>query len=110
MVFTAGVSVKIRMWTLYSQKTASSRLTARAGWTSMGAMRMYREPEREIPIAYEVDVLVAGGGVSGCAAAVSAARNGAKTLLVERNGVLGGVATAGLMANIGNAFMTSDNF
>jgi hypothetical protein len=51
---------------------------------------------------------VAGGGVSGCAAAVASARAGARTLLVERNGVLGGVATAGLMANIGNRFLDRD--
>lgn len=73
------------------------------------AVRYYRELSRETPIVYEVDVIVAGGGVSGCAAAVSAARNGAKTLLVERNGVPGGIATAGLMSNIGNAFMTLEN-
>ena len=73
-------------------------------------MRTYHEPARETPIAYEADVVVAGGGISGCAAAISAARNGAKTLLIERNGVLGGVATAGLMANIGNMFMTSADF
>ena len=44
------------------------------------------------------DVIVAGGGVAGIAAAVAAARNGAKVILVERYGVLGGTATAGLMA------------
>ena len=48
------------------------------------------------------DVIVAGGGPGGLAAAVSAARNGADTLLVERYGFLGGMATAGLV----NPFMT----
>jgi hypothetical protein len=43
------------------------------------------------------DVIVAGGGPSGVAAAVYAAKNGAKTLLVERAGVLGGMAT---LANV----------
>lgn len=66
------------------------------------------EGEREIKVLDEVDVLVAGAGVAGCAAAVAAARAGAKTMLVERNGVLGGVATAGLMANIGNSYMDRD--
>jgi len=51
---------------------------------------------------------VAGGGVRGCAAATAAARTGARTMLVERNNVLGGVATAGLMANIGNRYMDRD--
>ena len=47
---------------------------------------------------YECDVLVCGGGVSGFAAAVSAARNGAKTILIESGGFLGGTATKGLVA------------
>lgn len=55
------------------------------------------EKERSIPISGKYDVIVGGGGVAGIAAAVAAARNGAKTLLVERFGFLGGVATAGLM-------------
>jgi hypothetical protein len=66
------------------------------------------EPAREIDVIDHVDVVVAGGGVSGCAAAVAAAREGAQTVLIERNGVLGGVATAGLMANIGNLYLTGD--
>lgn len=43
------------------------------------------------------DVIVVGGGPSGCTAAVSAAREGAKTLLVEATGALGGMGTSGLM-------------
>lgn len=45
---------------------------------------------------YSADVLVAGGGMAGIAAAVAAARAGADVMLVERGGTLGGVATAGL--------------
>ncbi|MDL2205492.1 FAD-dependent oxidoreductase [Eubacteriales bacterium OttesenSCG-928-N13] len=45
------------------------------------------------------DVIVAGGGPAGIAAALSAARNGAHTLLVERYGFLGGMLTAGLVAH-----------
>jgi len=71
------------------------------------ALKTYLEPARETPIAYEPDVIICGGGVTGCSAAIAAARCGAKVLLAERNGVLGGVATAGLMANITNMFMTS---
>ncbi len=41
------------------------------------------------------DVLVVGGGTSGCVAAIAAARTGADTLLVERYGFLGGTATFG---------------
>jgi hypothetical protein len=43
----------------------------------------------------EYDVIVAGGGVAGVAAALAAARYGAKTLLLEKMTVLGGLATAG---------------
>ena len=43
------------------------------------------------------DVLVAGGGSAGVAAAVSAARSGAKTILIEKNTFLGGLATGGLV-------------
>ena len=46
-----------------------------------------------------VDVLVAGGGPAGCAAAIAAARQGLKVLLVERQTVLGGTATAGHVAH-----------
>lgn len=44
-----------------------------------------------------VDVLVIGGGPAGVCAAIAAARNGAKTLLIEQNGFSGGMATAGLV-------------
>lgn len=46
---------------------------------------------------YKVDVLVIGGGPSGIAAAISSARNGAKTMLIERFGFVGGMATAALV-------------
>ncbi|HYL28051.1 MAG TPA: FAD-dependent oxidoreductase, partial [Candidatus Nitrosotalea sp.] len=44
-----------------------------------------------------VDVLVVGGGNAGCAAAIAAARHGARTMLVERYGFLGGTATAAMV-------------
>ena len=43
------------------------------------------------------DVIVVGGGPGGCAAAISAAREGAKTLLIEAMGQLGGMGTACLL-------------
>lgn len=53
------------------------------------------EKSRQIPVVAEPDVLVCGGGPAGFVAAVAAARNGADTLLVERYGHLGGMATGG---------------
>lgn len=44
---------------------------------------------------FNTDVLVLGGGSAGCFAAISAARTGAKTLLIEKNGALGGTTTIG---------------
>jgi hypothetical protein len=58
------------------------------------------EPSREIPVARDVDVVVVGGGPAGLAAAISAARSGARTVLIEQFGYLGGTATASLMACI----------
>jgi len=55
--------------------------------------------KREIPIEPAYDVVIAGGGPSGVAAAIAAARSGAKTLLVEATGALGGMSTNGLVAN-----------
>lgn len=52
---------------------------------------------REIPIEEGYDLVVAGGGPAGCAAAVCAARAGAKVLLVEALGCLGGTGTSGLV-------------
>jgi ribulose 1,5-bisphosphate synthetase/thiazole synthase len=55
------------------------------------------EEERRVPVSYQADVVVAGGGVAGVAAAVAASRGGARVLLIERFGQLGGMATGGLV-------------
>ena len=55
------------------------------------------EPAKEIPIFHKTDVVVVGGGPAGFAAAVSAARAGAKVALVERYGSLGGLFTNGMV-------------
>jgi len=52
---------------------------------------------REIPAEEGFDLVVAGGGPAGTAAAVCAARLGAKVLLVEATGCLGGMGTSGLV-------------
>lgn len=56
-----------------------------------------REPEKQLNVSAECDVLVCGGGIAGIAAALAAARRGAKTILLEREYLLGGLATLGLV-------------
>lgn len=58
------------------------------------------EPSRTTPVVGRYDVIVCGGGPSGLIAAVAAARNGARTLLVERYGFVGGMSTAALVTPI----------
>jgi glycine/D-amino acid oxidase-like deaminating enzyme len=53
------------------------------------------EPARPIPVAGVYDVLVAGGGIAGVAAAVAARRLGASVCLLEKESALGGLATLG---------------
>ncbi len=61
-----------------------------------------REPARETRVCREADVVVVGGGPGGIGAAVSAARSGADTVLIERYGHLGGMGTGGLVTIIPN--------
>ena len=60
----------------------------------------------EIKEAGSYDVIVVGSGPAGVAAAVTAGRNGAKTLLIESLGRVGGISTSGMMShftgNVGN--------
>lgn len=58
------------------------------------------EQQRKTPVADSYDVIVCGGGPAGIIAAVAAARNGAKTLLIERYGFVGGMATAALVTPV----------
>jgi hypothetical protein len=61
-------------------------------------MKFILEPEKKIPVSMEVDVIVAGGGVAGLAAAIASARNGANTVLIERHNALGGLGSTGMVA------------
>jgi len=58
-----------------------------------------QHPARETPVLGDYDVVVCGGGPAGSAAAIAAARSGAKTLLVEGQGQLGGMGTSGLVSH-----------
>ena len=66
----------------------------------MAEMTTISEPQRDIPVIAEVDVVVVGGGPAGVCAAVAAARAGARTYLVERYGFLGGMWTAGMVLTL----------
>lgn len=60
-------------------------------------MSGYTLKARTLPLNQDYDVIVAGGGPAGCTAAAAAAREGAKTLLIEATGALGGMGTSGLV-------------
>lgn len=65
--------------------------------------RMIHEPARQVPVTAEVDVLVVGAGPAGYGAALAAARNGARTLLLEQSNCVGGMATSGMMSHFSGA-------
>ncbi len=67
-------------------------------------MNFVAEPARRVPVHGTYAVVVIGGGPAGLAAAVAAARHGAKTLLVERYGFLGGMGTAGGVTNFAGLY------
>jgi len=60
-------------------------------------MSDYVMKKRSLPLDDSWDVIVVGGGPAGCAAAIASAREGAKTLLIEATGALGGMGTVGLV-------------
>jgi hypothetical protein len=66
------------------------------------AVQYIKEPNKEVKVVREADVVVVGGGPGGIGAAVSAARAGADTVLIERYGHLGGMATGGVVTIIPN--------
>ncbi len=55
------------------------------------------EPQKRVPVVRDVDVVVAGAGCAGVFAALAAAADGARTILVERTGMLGGNAGPGML-------------
>lgn len=62
-------------------------------------MNFLIEPAREIPVQYETDVCVIGGGMAGVFAAIRAARAGVHVVLVEQGSCFGGVATQSMVNN-----------
>lgn len=78
---------------------AGPGLLPAAAWSAPGAPNCaeFDEIGRKVPLIQDADVVVCGAGPAGVAAAVAAARSGAKVRLFETNGCLGGVWTAGLL-------------
>lgn len=60
-------------------------------------MKNHTLKKKEVPLNDEYEIIVVGGGPAGCAAAVAAAREGRKTLLLEASCALGGMGTMGLV-------------
>lgn len=87
----------------FIKKTGVTLLAAGA-LSNFGALEALAKPSKmssskRRPIDDSWDVIIAGGGPAGCAAAIASAREGAKTLLIESTGILGGMSTAGNMNN-----------
>ncbi len=64
-------------------------------------MRTITEPAKQIPVVADVDVVVAGAGVSGVFAGIAAARAGARTVVIDRFGNVGGNIGPGMIVNGG---------
>lgn len=79
--------------------SAAVPFLAKAG-DEPGTEKVFGEPARKLPLREDADVIVCGGGPAGVAAAIAAARAGARTRLFEVHGCLGGVWTAGLLTYI----------
>ena len=71
-------------------------------------MKTFVIPQRELPAAYEADVVVCGGGTAGVFAAISAAESGKRVLIVEQFGSLGGSATNGLVTPLMHSHIAGD--
>ncbi len=69
-------------------------------------MKTIKEEARDVEVRGEYDVLVVGGGPAGIAASIAAAREGARTMLIERYGFLGGMGTAGMVGSFCGFYTT----
>jgi hypothetical protein len=67
-----------------------------------GAQETIMEPARKVPVLYDADVVVAGGGIAGVFAAIAAAREGARAVLIEKFEYVGGAAGPGLNVSGGH--------
>ena len=84
--------------------TLTGRGNARAASPDGKTFRLVRER----PVESGFDLLVASGGPAGAVAAVSAARAGAKVLLIEATGCLGGMGPSGLVCSFDSCSLMGD--
>src|SRR6516165_1214200 len=104
---TASRSSPARPRNLRASSGRASRATGRSRPRPGSSRSRGRPPmqtyrlTRDIAVEEDFDVLVAGGGPAGSAAAICAARLGAKVLLAEATGCLGGMGTSGLVSTFG---------
>lgn len=76
---------------------------------AVSEQRTIRVPAADLPVVDEADVVVVGGGSSGFVAATASARTGARTILLERFGYLGGCTTTPYNTTIGLFFDSDGN-
>jgi hypothetical protein len=88
--FVKGVAAATG-WSLFPHAGAAA---SESSGPTAGQLRF----ERSVPIGRAYDVVVCGGGPSGCAAALAARREGLTVLLIEGQGQLGGMATSGMVS------------
>ncbi|NLS90691.1 MAG: FAD-dependent oxidoreductase [Planctomycetaceae bacterium] len=96
----------------FLRKTLLGGLGAQACFTACDGLAASEQDGRQrdrsyvplLPVAGEYDVVVAGGGLAGVAAACAAARAGAGTAMIEAQAFAGGVATATMEATMSNRF------
>ena len=89
-----GLGAGMGAWTAGQQAAAD---TMGRGLPAAIAGKTIIQPQRELPVLHETDVLVVGGGPAGVSAALAAKRAGAEVTLVERYGHFGGLWTGGLV-------------
>lgn len=76
--------------------------------SALATPTVLQEPPRQTPVRHQVDVLVVGGGSAGLMAAVAAARQGSRVMLVERNGYLGGTLSMVTLGSFCGLYTVTD--